>query len=96
MIELLNADDQRALGADGKMVLTDETRGKTHEVALSCANQAMEDYSINILWSDEDGGYIADIPGRRLTPHSSLLPPPLTSVCRTSPNMLETDGGRGR
>ena len=23
----------------------------------------MKDYHINIFWSDEDGGYIADIPG---------------------------------
>ena len=34
-IELLNANEQLALGADGKLVLVDEARGKTYEVALS-------------------------------------------------------------
>ena len=34
-IELLNANEQPALGSDGKLVLVDEARGKTHEVALS-------------------------------------------------------------
>ncbi len=34
-IELLNAREQLALSADGKLVLVDEQRGKTHEVALS-------------------------------------------------------------
>ncbi|MDY0391793.1 MAG: DUF2283 domain-containing protein [Candidatus Bipolaricaulis sp.] len=34
-IELLNANEQLALGADGKLVLVDEARGKTHEVTLS-------------------------------------------------------------
>ncbi len=34
-IELLNANEQLALGADGKPVLVDEARGKTYEVALS-------------------------------------------------------------
>ncbi|MEW6217308.1 MAG: DUF2283 domain-containing protein [Candidatus Bipolaricaulota bacterium] len=34
-IELLNANEQLALGADGKLVLVDQARGKTCEVALS-------------------------------------------------------------
>ena len=34
-IELLNANEQLALGADGKPVLVDEARSKTYEVALS-------------------------------------------------------------
>ncbi len=34
-IELLNANEQLALGSDGKLVLVNEARGKTHEVALS-------------------------------------------------------------
>ena len=34
-IELLNANEQPALGSDGKLVLVDEARGETHEVALS-------------------------------------------------------------
>jgi len=34
-IELLNANEQLALGPDGKLVLVDEARGKTHEIALS-------------------------------------------------------------
>ena len=34
-IELLNANEQLALGSDGKLVLVDEARGKTYEVALS-------------------------------------------------------------
>jgi len=34
-IELLNANEQLALGADGKLVLVNEERGKTHEVSLS-------------------------------------------------------------
>jgi predicted RNase H-like HicB family nuclease len=38
----------------------------------------MRDYHINIFWSDEDGGYIADIPDLRycsafgLTPQEAL------------------------
>ncbi len=40
----------------------------------------MRDYHINIFWSDEDGGYIADIPDVEL--RSSFggtvrIPPPL-------------------
>ncbi len=34
-IELLNANEQLALRSDGKLVLVDEARGKTYEVALS-------------------------------------------------------------
>ena len=33
--DLPNANEQVAPGADGKLVLVDEARGKTHEVALS-------------------------------------------------------------
>jgi uncharacterized protein YuzE len=33
--EILNADEQLALGADGTLVLADQARGKTHEVTLS-------------------------------------------------------------
>ncbi len=34
-IDLLNANEQLALGADGNLVLVDEGCGKTYEVALS-------------------------------------------------------------
>jgi len=34
-IELLNATEQLALGPDGKLVLVNEARGTTHEIALS-------------------------------------------------------------
>jgi uncharacterized protein YuzE len=34
-IELLNANEQLALGADGKLVLVNEEHGKTYEIALS-------------------------------------------------------------
>jgi len=32
--EILNADEQLALGADGTLVLVDEAHSKTHEAAL--------------------------------------------------------------
>jgi len=39
-IELLNANEQLALGADGTLVLVDEARGRTHEVGPSWQNRA--------------------------------------------------------
>ncbi|MFH1610100.1 MAG: hypothetical protein ABID40_05700, partial [Candidatus Bipolaricaulota bacterium] len=78
-IELLNANEQLSQGTDGKLVFVDEEHGRTHKIALSPEGMGtMRDYHINILWSEEDGGYIADIrtwmAARRLPSDEALRP----------------------
>ncbi len=50
-IELLNANEQLALRADGKLVLVDEARGKTHGAALPWQSRAARSVSAGPLVS---------------------------------------------
>lgn len=57
----------------------------------------MKDYHINIFWSDEDGGYIADIPDLRMC--SAFGQTPAEALAQVEPAKqawLETARAEGK